>query len=613
MSKDNHHSQADQKMDSSLEREPVSHRGMKYNTSFKALLPYAKPHRWSFFLLFGCILLAITAELLQPYLFKILIDDHLMIGKTDYGVLVIIGLVYLGLSIANLVFSYFQYNLLQNAGQSIVARIRKDLFRHISKQSMSYFDRVPSGSLITHVSSDTETLNQFFSQVLMSLLRDGLTLIFIIVLMFQLDAALALYCMILMPIIALIAIAFRSYMRTTYQISRTRLSRLISFMAENLAGMNLIQAFHQEKEQENEFADRNKSYFQANLREIRTNVLFNRSFDILGNLSVAFVVWLGGVAVLNQSIEFGVLYAFITYIRMFFQPINTITQQWNLLQSATVSVNRIWSIFSITPDVVNAKTPIAIRIEQVRGKIDFNQVQFAYADGTPVIRDLDLHIEPGEKIGIVGTTGAGKSSLISLLCRFYDVKEGNIAIDGTDIRDIPQETLHRLIGLVQQDPYLYSGSIVDNVRLFDVSISRDEVIRACEFVGADLMIGRMKDGYDSRLSERGSGLSAGERQLISFARIIVFKPKILILDEATANLDSHTEQLIQSALRLVSEGRTSLVIAHRLSTIKQADRILVMSDGAIVEEGNHKELLKLHGYYEQLYLNSQGHAMNEAG
>lgn len=593
----------DPRRDSTMDGAPET--PTQYKSAFRILLGYAKPHRLTFGLMVVCVLLAIAADLLQPFLVKIAIDDHLMIGDTNYGTLVMISAVYLGLSLTSLLFTYLQNNLLQHAGQSIVATIRKELFEHISKLSMSYFDRMPSGSLITHVSSDTETLNQFFNQVLLSLVRDGMTLVFIIVLMFQLDVELTLYCLILLPVIALIAVSFRSYMRKTYQMARTNLSRMVAFVAENLAGMNVIQAFHQEQEQQGQFTDKNRSYYRSNLREIRTSVLFNRSFDMLGNLSVAFVTWLGGIAVFDKSIEFGVLYAFITYIRLFFQPINTITQQWNTLQSATVSVNRIWHIFSERPEVRDAAKPARIDLGSVRGRIDFNHVHFAYQEGVPVLRDVDLHIQPGEMIGIVGTTGAGKSSLIGLLCRFYDVTRGSVKIDGTDIRDIPQATLHRMIGLVQQEPYLYSGSIVDNVRLFDESISREAVIDACRFVGADAIIRRMKDGYDTRLSERGSGLSAGERQLISFARILVFQPKILILDEATANLDSHTEQLIQSALHVVSQGRTTLVIAHRLSTIMQADRILVMRQGEVIEEGDHRGLLELHGYYEQLYLHSQ--------
>ncbi|MDF2959560.1 MAG: transporter [Paenibacillus sp.] len=580
--------------------------------AFRFTLGYARPHRSKFVLIFFCTLLAIAADLLQPYLVKIAIDNHLMIGNKDFSFLLIIGAVYLGLSVTSLAFTYLQNNLLQLTGQSIVARIRKDLFGHITKLNMSFFDRFHSGSLVTHVSSDTETLNQFFNQVFLSLIRDGMTLIFIIVLMFHLDPVLAGYSMILLPIIAGIAIGFRSYMRKTYQITRTRLSRLIAFVAENLAGMNLTQAFHQEKEQEKQFTDRNSSYFSANLREIRTNVLFNRSFDILSNLSVAFLTYIGGMAVFHQSIEFGVLYAFITYIRQFFQPINNISQQWSTLQSTTVSMDRLYRLFTIEPEVKDAPSSSLIQLADVKGRIDYNHIQFGYSDDSTVIADLDLHIKPGEMIGIVGTTGAGKSSLMSLLCRFYDVRQGSIQIDGTDIRSVPQSTLHRMIGLVQQEPFLYSGSIVDNVRLFDESITRQQVIDACTFVGADALISRLKDGYETLLSERGSGLSAGERQLISFARIVVFQPKILILDEATANLDSQTEQLVQSALHVVSEGRTTMVIAHRLSTIMQADRIIVMRQGQIVEAGSHQQLLDLHGYYEQLYRHSQGKAVQGA-
>nr|WP_245375533.1 ABC transporter ATP-binding protein [Paenibacillus eucommiae] len=600
----------------------------EYVSAFRALSGYARPHLWSFIAVIGCTLIAILSDLMQPFLIKIAIDDNLLSGKNDYkGLLAICG-IYLGLAISSLLFTYLQNNLLQNIGQSIVARIRKQLFGHILKQSMRYFDRMSSGSLITHVSSDTEALNQFFNQVLLSLFRDGFTLIFIIVLMFQLDTQLALYCLILLPIIWGIAVAFRSYMRTTYQLARTRLSRLVAFVAENLSGMNLVQVFHQQKEQQKQFDERNSSYFKANLREIGTNVIFGRTFDILSNLSIAFVILAGGNSVLDKQLEFGVLYAFVTYIRQFFQPINTITQQWNTLQSATVAVTRIWGVFANKPDITDRDhEPLDLHnleledeaderqaslsnlnLEKVKGRIDFNHISFSYEEGVPIIRNLDLHIKSGELIGVVGTTGAGKSSLISLLCRFYDVKEGSIRIDETDIKDIPQATLHRLVGLIQQEPYLYSGSIIDNVRMFDESISPKEVIRACEFVGADSIIKKLKNGYESQLSERGSGLSAGERQLISFARIIVFKPKVLILDEASANLDSHTEQLIQHALQIVSQGRTTIVIAHRLSTIMQADRIIVMSHGEIVEQGSHQELLELEGHYKELYEHSQGHS-----
>ncbi|WP_407923687.1 ABC transporter ATP-binding protein [Cohnella fermenti] len=608
----------DQKADLNLpEQKP------QYVSAFRALSGYCREHLLGFIGVLVCTVVAILSELLQPYLMKIAIDDNLLAGRNDYGGLLVICAIYLGLSLSSFAFAYVQNNLLQHIGQNIVSSIRKRLFGHILKQSMSYFDRMSSGSLITHVSSDTEALNQLFNQVLLSLFRDGLTLLFILVMLFQLDTTLALYCLILLPVISLIAIAFRSFMRTTYQLARTRLSRMVAFVAENLSGMSLIQVFHQQKEQERQFDERNGLYFKANLREIRTNVVFGRTFDILSNLSIACVTWLGGMAVLGKNLEFGVLYAFITYIRQFFQPINTITQQWNTLQSATVAISRIWTVLDSKPDVedkeaaegdaakpefgTESRRERELEFARARGQIDFRNISFSYEEGLPILRNLNLHIAPGEQIGVVGSTGAGKSSLISLLCRFYDVNEGSIRIDGTDVRDIPQAKLHRMVGLVQQEPYLYSGSIIDNIRMFDETISREEAIAACEFVGADAMIRKLERGYDTLLSERGSGLSAGERQLVSFARIIVFKPQVLILDEASANLDSHTEQLIQRALHIVSQNRTTIVIAHRLSTIRQADRIIVMSAGQIVEQGTHEQLLRQGGHYRKLYEYSQRH------
>lgn len=572
-----------------------------------ALLAYARPYRRTFIIILLCAFTAITADLVQPLLIKIAIDDHLL--ASDGGgrtVLITIGLSYLALAIIALVLSYIQANLLQKVGQGIVAQLRKDLFRHISGQSMAFFDRHPIGSLVTNESSDTETISQFFTQVLLSLVRDGLSLIMIIGFLFMLDARLALYSLLLLPLIALIAIGFRRLLRSAYQQARAQLSRMIAFLAENLAGMSLIQAFHQEQEQEKQFSHRNGRFLRDSLREVRTSVVFNRSFDILGNLAVAFIVWAGGMAVFNKQLEFGVLYAFISYIRLFFQPINQITQQWNTLQSTIVSAERLWRIFSIQPEVKEAPPDrlAAADGRSIQGAISFNQIRFSYNEEREVLRGLDLHIAPGEFVGIVGTTGAGKSSLVNMLARFYDVQSGSVEIDGVDVRRLPQAALHRAVGIVQQEPFLFSGSIVDNVRLFDSAITREQVIEACKAVGADPLIRRLADGYDTRLSERGSGLSAGERQLISFARIVVYQPRILILDEATAHLDSHTERLIQQALAVVAEGRTTLVIAHRLSTIRHADRIVAMQEGQIVEEGSHAALMRRGGYYAELIRHS---------
>jgi len=570
--------------------------------AFRKMLSYAKPHRRSFFVIFVFTVIAVFTDLLQPYLVKVAIDSDALSGRAGFQLLIIIGLSYFGLAIITMLFSLLQANLLQRTGQNIVAQLRKDLFHHISRLSMSFFDRTHVGSLVTNESSDTETINQFFTQVLLSLMRDVLTLVLIFGFMFYLDATLALYCLLILPVIAVISALFRSKLRSAYQRVRTHLSRLIAYLAENLSGMGLIQAFHQEKEQGERFTKRNRRYLTESLREVGTTVLFNRTFDVFGNLAVAAVVWIGGIAVFDQHLSFGVLYAFINYIRQFFQPINQITQQWNTFQSTLVSTDRLWRIFKLEPEVQEPDQDQmqTLASDRVVGRVDFNQIRFGYGENADVLHDLDFHVEAGEFIGIVGTTGAGKSSLVNLLTRFYDVRQGSVCIDGVDIRKLPLETLNRMVGLVQQEPFLYSGSILDNVRLFDVSISREAVIEACRLVGAGPMIERLPGGYDTRLTERGSGLAAGERQLISFARIVVFQPKILILDEATANLDSHTEVLIQHALEQVSQGRTTLVIAHRLSTIQSADRIIVMKHGRIVEEGSHEGLVEKKGDYAEL-------------
>ncbi|TDQ36254.1 ATP-binding cassette subfamily B protein [Aureibacillus halotolerans] len=574
--------------------------------AFFEMLRYAKPHRKSLGWVVLFSFFAISAELLQPYIVKIVIDSGVLTGERGIELLWLLGGGFMVLAGLSLLFTYLQATRLQFIGQSIVAKLRKDLFQHIYTQSMSFFDKHSRGSLVTNESSDTETISQFFTQVLVSLIRDGLMLILIILLMFSLDVQLALYCMIVLPVIALIAALFRRYIRNAYRNSRTQLSRLIAFTAENLAGMGLIQAFHQEKEQINRFQKQNKLFLKANIREITGNVLFNRSFDMLGNLSVAFLVWIGGTAVLSQQIEFGVLYAFISYMRQFFQPINQLTQQWNTLQSTLVSMERLWLIFHQKPEVREAKQASDKKLRQLHkdGRIQFEGVSFSYDQKSLVLKDIHLDIRPGEMVGIVGTTGSGKSTLMNLLVRFYDPVKGTILLDGQPLKQIPLQTLHQYIGLVQQEPFLYGGTLIDNVRLFQQDISKERVIAACEAVGAGPMVQRLSQGYDSHLSQNGSGLAAGERQLISFARILLFEPKVLILDEATANMDSHSEWLIQQALEKVSVNRTTLVIAHRLSTIREADRILVMKDGEIAEEGNHQELLAKNGHYATLHHHS---------
>lgn len=573
-----------------------------FKGSLSILVSYLQRYRGRLVLIFSLVVVVVLIDLVQPYLVKEAIDRHVAVPQPDGGALLRMVGAYLGLVVLSFGLTYYQEILLQNAGQSIVREIRNDLFRHIQTLSLRFFDQNIAGRIITNVVSDTEALNNFFTQFLSNMLRGVFSLVLTMFFMARLDLTIALYCFILVPVVAAIAVFFQRRLRAINSEVRNRLGAAIAFLAENLQGMAIVQIFHQEAKQQRRFDERNRALMQATIRENWYFLLFFNITELLGDLGIAALVWFGGEAVIQGTVSFGVLYAFVGYIRRFFQPINTISQQMNTLQSSIVATERIAHTLREQPEIremPGAEAPA------IRGEVRFEHVSLAYRPGHPVLDDILLTIRPGERAGFVGATGAGKSSLMNLLTRFYDATGGAVVIDGKDVREWPLESLRQTIGIVQQDVTLFSGSILDNIRFFREDIPEERVRASCRLVGAESFILRMPQGYATRLSERASTLSAGERQLLSFARVLVFDPRILILDEATASLDSRTEEILQEAIHRVSAGRTLLVIAHRLSTVQEMDTIIVLDQGKIVEAGPHAELLRRQGHYWRLHRSAE--------
>lgn len=526
-------------------------------------------------------------------------DDYLRFRKYDLDGINRISFIFFFVILFTFIFNYLQTYILNYTSQKILFNIREELFNHIQSLSIGFFDKNPIGRLLTRVTNDTETLNEMYTSVLITLFKDILMLIGIMFVMLTMDFKLAILSFALVPFIILIAMLFRKKIRTIYRISRSQLANINSSLNENITGIRTIQIFNKEKKISASFDKLNSDYLNTQKREIKTYAIFRPSIEVIRSLGIATLVYFGGGKVISSAIEFGVLYAFIDYLQKFFAPIIDLTEKYNILQSAMASSERIFNLLDNKDILENINTTELT--EDVKGRIEFKNVWFAYSNDNWVLKDISFVINPGEAIAFVGATGAGKSSIINLITRFYDIQKGEILLDGINIKNIDKFQLRRNIGVVLQDVFIFTGTIKDNIRLNNTSISDEDVIEVAKYVNAHNFINKLPKQYNEPVMERGSTLSSGERQLLAFARTLAHNPKILILDEATSNIDTETELLIQDALEKLIKGRTTIAVAHRLSTIQHADKIIVLSNGRIEEMGNHQELLLKEAMYYDLY------------
>ena len=488
--------------------------------------------------------------------------------------------------------------MLQKMGQKIIYQMREDVFCHIHGLSLNFFNQTPVGKLVTRVSNDTEAVNELFSTILVKLFKNIVLIIGYAVVMISIDARMAGYSFLLLPLVAVLTFFFRFLSRKAYQITRNKITELNTFLSEHISGMRLIQIFAREEEKYKQFEKKSGELFAANWREVMTFAIFRPTIDLLSVVATIIILGVGSASVLGGTLSIGTLFIFITYISSFFKPIQELAEQFGTLQSSLASAEKVFSILDEKPEIVNPQNPTDIVI---KGRIEFRHVWFAYEKDDYILKDVSFVINPGEKIAFVGATGAGKSSILNLIGRYFDIQKGEILIDGVDIREIDTDVLRCAVGQVQQDVFIFTGDIKSNISLRNEVISLEDVKRAARIVGADSFIEKLPGGYDEPVTERGSTLSAGQRQLLSFARTLAYNPAILVLDEATANIDTETEVMITEALEKLMEGRTTIMVAHRLSTIQHADKIIVMHEGQIAESGSHQELLAQDGIYRKLY------------
>ena len=529
---------------------------------------------------------------------KLTSNDLKVLRQNDFKGILKAGILFLLLLFSGFFLNLADTWLLQKMGQQIVYKLREETFTHIHSLSLSFFNTTPVGKLVTRVSNDTEAVNELFSTILVKLFKNVVKIIGYAVVMLSINVKMAGISFLLLPLVAILTFVFRHLSRKAYQITRNKITELNTFLSEHISGMKLIQIFAREKEKYSEFEGKSMELYRANFREIMTFAIFRPSIYLVSVIAMILVIRTGSLSVLNGSLSLGTLFVFITYISSFFEPIQELSEQLGTLQSSIASAEKIFSVLDVKPEIISPADPAPVNI---LGEIEFRHVWFAYEEENYILKDVSFVIHPGEKAAFVGATGAGKSTILNLIGRYFDIQKGQILIDGIDIHEIDLDVLRGAIGQVQQDVFIFTGDIKSNISLNNEAISPDDVRRAAEIVNADPFIQKLPHGYDEPVTERGSTLSAGQRQLLSFARTLAYDPKILVLDEATANIDTETETLITQALARLMDGRTTIMVAHRLSTIQHADKIIVMHHGEIKESGTHQELLAKDGLYKKLY------------
>jgi ATP-binding cassette subfamily B multidrug efflux pump len=567
----------------------------------KRLLSYMRPYKGSLIAAFLLLIGATAAEMAGPIIIKYFIDEHLVPREFDKQVIIGLFIAYFVIHIAKVILTYFNLLQFQNIAFKIVQDIRVQVYKYVQSLSLGFFERTPIGSIVSRITNDTEAIKDFFVSVLSTFVKNIVFLVGIMISMFILNVKLAAFCLVLLPIIYTIMAVYRKKSSVFYAEIRSQLSQLNAKLNESLQGMSVIQVFRQERRLRKEFEEVNERHFKAGRKNLSLDALFLRpATDLVRMFALILILSFFGIDALNSPVEIGVIYAFVSYVDRFFEPVNEMMMKLSLFQQAIVSSSRVFDLMDekdLAPLQQGEGQPV-----MTEGEIEFKNVTFSYDGKRDVLKDISFKVKPGQTVAFVGHTGSGKSTIMNLLMRFYDIQKGEILIDGVNLQKFQEKEIRKTIGLVLQDAFLFAGTVKKNIRMYDETITDEDIVEAAKFVQADSFISQLPDGYDTEVVERGASFSSGQRQLITFARTIATNPKILVLDEATANIDTETEEAIQTALNRMREGRTTIAIAHRLSTIQDSDQIFVLHDGRIVEHGNHQELLAKQGLYYNMYL-----------